>query len=105
MVLDNPDGGSGPLACPPETFANLLLLYSKYEYFDMAADLLAEHADLTYKHLSPVRNSRNLRNFQNLENKLGEKKIGFLEKLESFWDWRLKDEHIHERERKKAAEG
>ena len=43
-----------PLACPPETFANLLLLYCKYEYFDMAADLLAEHADLTYKHLSPV---------------------------------------------------
>nr|CAG4641541.1 EOG090X0302 [Eurycercus lamellatus] len=50
---DNPDLGAGPLACPPETFANLLLLYCKYEYFDMAADLLAEHADLTYKHLSP----------------------------------------------------
>ena len=55
MLLDNPDAGSGPLACPPETFANLLLLYCKYEYFDMAADLLAEHADLTYKHLSAVR--------------------------------------------------
>ena len=63
QLADNPDviavGGSAatsalPLACPPETFANLLLLYSKYEYFDMAADLLAEHADLTYKHLSPV---------------------------------------------------
>ncbi len=39
--------------CPAETFANLLLLYCKFEYFDMAADLLAEHADLTYKHLSP----------------------------------------------------
>ena len=38
---------------PPETFGNLLLLYCKYEYFDMAADLLAEHADMTYKHLTP----------------------------------------------------
>lgn len=44
----------GPLACPPETFANLLLLFCKYEYYDMAADLLAEHADLTYKNLTPV---------------------------------------------------
>nr|CAG4643078.1 EOG090X0302 [Ilyocryptus agilis] len=50
---ENPDLGTSPLACPPETFANLLLLYCKYEYFDMAADLMAEHADLTYKHLSP----------------------------------------------------
>ena len=59
LLVDNPDAGSGgPLACPPETFANLLLLYSKHEYFDMAADLLAEHADLTYKHLSPVRSIR-----------------------------------------------
>lgn len=59
-LIVNSGGGGGnapaavPLACPPETFANLLLLYCKFEYFDMAADLLAEHADLTYKHLSSV---------------------------------------------------
>lgn len=34
---------------PPETFANLLLLYAKLEYFDLAADTLAENADLTFK--------------------------------------------------------
>nr|CAG4650016.1 EOG090X0302 [Sida crystallina] len=49
---ENGDGAAA-LVCPPETFANLLLLYCKFEYFDMAADLLAEHADLTYKNLSP----------------------------------------------------
>ncbi|KAF4526277.1 hypothetical protein B566_EDAN010987 [Ephemera danica] len=38
---------------PPETFGNLLLLYSKYEYFDLAADVLAENAHLTYKYLTP----------------------------------------------------
>jgi tetratricopeptide repeat protein 30 len=38
---------------PPETFANLLILYCKYEYFDLAADVMAENADLTYKLLSP----------------------------------------------------
>lgn len=57
--LENPEArltSVGPLVCPPETFANLLLLYCKYEYFDLAADLMAEHADLTYKHLSPVSN-------------------------------------------------
>ncbi len=37
---------------PPEAFANLLLLYCKYEYFDLAADILAENADLTYKFIS-----------------------------------------------------
>ncbi|XP_069504798.1 intraflagellar transport protein 70A isoform X2 [Ambystoma mexicanum] len=37
---------------PPETFGNLLLLYCKYEYFDLAADVLAENAHLTYKFLS-----------------------------------------------------
>lgn len=55
--IENPDSGTigaGPLVCPPETFANLLLLYCKYEYFDLAADLMAEHADMTYKHLSSV---------------------------------------------------
>ena len=35
---------------PPETFGNLLLLYCKYEYFDLAADVLAENAHLTYKY-------------------------------------------------------
>ncbi|XP_064406143.1 intraflagellar transport protein 70A-like [Halichondria panicea] len=39
--------------CPPETFSNLLLLYIKHEYFDLAADVLAENAHLTYKCLSP----------------------------------------------------
>ncbi|KAB7505222.1 Tetratricopeptide repeat protein 30A [Armadillidium nasatum] len=34
---------------PPETFGNLLLLYCKYEYFHLAADVLAENAHLTYK--------------------------------------------------------
>ncbi|KAM4689615.1 intraflagellar transport protein 70A [Discoglossus pictus] len=38
---------------PPETFGNLLLLYCKYEYFDLAADVLAENAHLTYKFLTP----------------------------------------------------
>jgi len=36
---------------PPETFGNLLLLYCKYEYYDLAADVLAENAHLTYKYL------------------------------------------------------
>ncbi|XP_066498447.1 intraflagellar transport protein 70A isoform X2 [Hoplias malabaricus] len=38
---------------PPVTFGNLLLLYCKYEYFDLAADVMAENAHLTYKFLSP----------------------------------------------------
>lgn len=38
---------------PPETFGNLLLLYCKYEYYDLAADILAENAHLTYKFLTP----------------------------------------------------
>uniref|UniRef100_A0A0R3RKZ7 Tetratricopeptide repeat protein 30 n=1 Tax=Elaeophora elaphi TaxID=1147741 RepID=A0A0R3RKZ7_9BILA len=37
---------------PPETFSNLLLLYCKYEYYDLAADVLAENAHLTYKYLT-----------------------------------------------------
>ncbi|CAD8079796.1 unnamed protein product [Paramecium primaurelia] len=37
---------------PPETFSNLLLLYCKYGYFDMAADILAENADLTFNTIS-----------------------------------------------------
>ena len=38
---------------PPETFANLLLLYCKYGYYDLAADVLAENAELTYKCMNP----------------------------------------------------
>ncbi|XP_028268763.1 intraflagellar transport protein 70A isoform X2 [Parambassis ranga] len=38
---------------PPVTFGNLLLLHCKHEYFDLAADVLAENAHLTYKFLSP----------------------------------------------------
>merc|ERR1719313_1108341 len=36
---------------PPETLSNLLLLYCKYNYFELAADILAENADLTYKRM------------------------------------------------------
>lgn len=39
---------------PPETFANLLLLYCKYEYYDLAADVLAENVHLTIKYLTQV---------------------------------------------------
>jgi tetratricopeptide repeat protein 30 len=39
---------------PVETFSNLLILCCKNEMFDTAADILAEHAHLTYKYLSPV---------------------------------------------------
>ncbi|XP_076290193.1 tetratricopeptide repeat domain 30 [Lasioglossum baleicum] len=38
---------------PPETFANLLLLYCKYQYYDLAADVLAENVHLTFKYLTP----------------------------------------------------
>ena len=37
---------------PAETFANLLILYCKYSYYDLAADILAENTALTYKCLS-----------------------------------------------------
>jgi len=53
---DDPTGGFKKLTFllqnppfPPETFPNILLLYAQYEYFDLAADVLAENADLTYK--------------------------------------------------------
>ncbi|KAG8461835.1 hypothetical protein KFE25_013854 [Diacronema lutheri] len=56
----NPTGGFRKLnfliqnpPCPPETFANLLLLYCKHQYYDLAADVLAENAQLTYKFLTP----------------------------------------------------
>ncbi|XP_036335195.1 tetratricopeptide repeat protein 30 homolog [Rhagoletis pomonella] len=42
----------GPPACPKETFANILLICCKNEMYEMAADILAEHTDLTYKYLS-----------------------------------------------------
>lgn len=37
---------------PPETLGNLLLLYCKYEYYDQAADVMAENQHLTQKYLS-----------------------------------------------------
>lgn len=37
---------------PPETFQNLLLYYCKYQYYDLAADVLAENTHLSYKYLS-----------------------------------------------------
>lgn len=37
---------------PPETFQNLLLFYCKYQYFDLAADVIAENAHLSWKYLS-----------------------------------------------------
>eukprot|EP01059_Diplonema_ambulator_P006393 TRINITY_DN16110_c0_g1_i1.p1 TRINITY_DN16110_c0_g1~~TRINITY_DN16110_c0_g1_i1.p1 ORF type:complete len:673 (+),score=213.55 TRINITY_DN16110_c0_g1_i1:74-2092(+) len=36
---------------PPETFQNLLLFYCKYGYYDLAADVLAENAHLSFKFL------------------------------------------------------
>merc|ERR1712232_636492 len=57
---DKPTEGFRKLNCllhqhpsPPETFANLLLLYCKYGYYDLAADVLAENAELTYKYMLP----------------------------------------------------
>ena len=37
---------------PPETFVNLMLLYCKHHYYDLAADVLAENAHLTFQYLS-----------------------------------------------------
>jgi tetratricopeptide repeat protein 30 len=37
---------------PPETFGNLLLLHCKFQNFDIAAGLLAENSNLTFKYLS-----------------------------------------------------
>lgn len=42
----------GQESFPEETFANLLLLYCKHEYFELAADLMAENAGYTYRYLS-----------------------------------------------------
>ena len=38
---------------PPETFVNLMLLYCKHQYYDLAADVLAENSHLTFQFLSP----------------------------------------------------
>jgi tetratricopeptide repeat protein 30 len=46
-------------ASPSTTFANLLLLYCKYGYYDVAADVLAENTHLTYSALDPVRYYQN----------------------------------------------
>ncbi|KAI9203537.1 uncharacterized protein BJ171DRAFT_623875 [Polychytrium aggregatum] len=40
------------VSCPPETFGNLLLLYIKYEYYDLAADLLAENQGMPFANLN-----------------------------------------------------
>ncbi|KAF6203225.1 hypothetical protein GE061_003643 [Apolygus lucorum] len=37
---------------PPETLGNLLLLYCKYGYYNLAADVIAENQHLTHKYLS-----------------------------------------------------
>lgn len=37
---------------PPETFQNLLLFYCKYQYFDLAADVLADNPHLAWQYLS-----------------------------------------------------
>ena len=37
---------------PPETFSNLLLLYCRYDYFELAADLMAENTQFTFQYLS-----------------------------------------------------
>lgn len=50
---DDQQAALGPPNFPPETFANLLLLYCKHDYFELAADLMAENATYTYRYLSP----------------------------------------------------
>lgn len=46
FLLDNPPH-------PPQAFGNLLLLYCREHCYDLAADVLAEHAHLTFKLLAP----------------------------------------------------
>lgn len=57
---DNPNDGFHKLSFllsnppfPPETFGNLLLLHCKYGYYDLAADIMAENSQLTFKFLAP----------------------------------------------------
>jgi tetratricopeptide repeat protein 30 len=60
MNIDNdPTGGFKKLnyllhnpPFPPETFCNLLLLYCKFHYYDLAADILAENSELTIKYIT-----------------------------------------------------
>uniref|UniRef100_A0A1B6E2P5 Tetratricopeptide repeat protein 30 n=1 Tax=Clastoptera arizonana TaxID=38151 RepID=A0A1B6E2P5_9HEMI len=42
---------------PPETLGNLLILYCKFQYYDLVADVMAENSHLTYKYLSPFLHS------------------------------------------------
>ncbi|KPA80272.1 hypothetical protein ABB37_04569 [Leptomonas pyrrhocoris] len=46
---------------PPETFQNLLLFYCKYQYYDLAADVLAENPHLAWEYLS--QNNQSLYDF------------------------------------------
>jgi tetratricopeptide repeat protein 30 len=39
---------------PPTVFSNLLLLYTKYGLYDVAADVMAENAQLSLSNLDPV---------------------------------------------------
>lgn len=39
---------------PPETFGNLLLMYCKLQYYDLAADVLAQNGHLHESHLGEV---------------------------------------------------
>ncbi|KXS15136.1 TPR-like protein [Gonapodya prolifera JEL478] len=56
---DDPAGGFEKLTyllqsvpCPQEAFGNVLLLYAKFEHFDVAADLLAENQMVAQQQLS-----------------------------------------------------
>lgn len=40
---------------PPETLQNLLIIYSRFEQYDLMADLLAVYEEYRDKYLSPVR--------------------------------------------------
>ncbi len=44
FLLENPP-------FPKETFCNLLLLYTKHDFFDLAADILADNSELTFKYI------------------------------------------------------
>jgi tetratricopeptide repeat protein 30 len=45
FILKNPP-------CPPEALANLLILYCKYEQYDLAHDVLSENNELKMKYLT-----------------------------------------------------
>jgi tetratricopeptide repeat protein 30 len=48
FILKNPP-------CPPEALANLLILYCKYEQYDLAHDVLSENNELKMKYLTQVK--------------------------------------------------